>query len=82
MTALAVLRQRPLHIGEQGPDIVITQADVDTYHNFVAGDGSVVGVAAAGVGVTLLPSSALGMVSSSAPSSWLRSGAGTSQIAI
>ncbi|MGH7241749.1 MAG: D-alanyl-D-alanine carboxypeptidase, partial [Candidatus Saccharimonadales bacterium] len=24
MTALAVLRQRPLHIGEQGPDIIIT----------------------------------------------------------
>lgn len=45
MTAVAVLRQRPLRIGEQGPDIVITQADVDSYHNFVAGDGSVVGVA-------------------------------------
>lgn len=45
MTALAVLRQRPLHVGEQGPDIVITQADVDNYHDFVAGDGSVVGVA-------------------------------------
>jgi D-alanyl-D-alanine carboxypeptidase (penicillin-binding protein 5/6) len=45
MTAVAVLRQRPLHIGEQGPDIVITQEDVDSYHSFVAGDGSVVGVA-------------------------------------
>lgn len=45
MTAVAVLRQRPLHIGEQGPDIVITQADVDSYHGFVTGDGSVVGVA-------------------------------------
>lgn len=45
MTAVAVLRQRPLHIGEQGPDIVIAQADVDSYHTFVAGDGSVVGVA-------------------------------------
>lgn len=45
MTALAVLRQRPLAVGEQGPDIIITQADVDSYHNFVAGDGSVVGVA-------------------------------------
>jgi D-alanyl-D-alanine carboxypeptidase (penicillin-binding protein 5/6) len=45
MTAVAVLRQRPLHVGEQGPDIVITQEDVDSYHDFVAGDGSVVGVA-------------------------------------
>lgn len=45
MTAMAVLRQKPLHVGEQGPDIVISQEDVDSYHNFVAGDGSVVGVA-------------------------------------
>ncbi|HWT56154.1 MAG TPA: hypothetical protein VN031_03955 [Candidatus Microsaccharimonas sp.] len=45
MTALAVLRQRPLHVGEQGPDIVITQDDIDTYRNFVASDGSVVGIA-------------------------------------
>lgn len=45
MLAVAVLRQRPLRVGEQGPDIVITQADVDSYHSFVAGDGSVVGVA-------------------------------------
>ncbi len=45
MTALAVLRQQPLRVGDQGPDIVITQTDVDSYRNFVAGDGSVVGVA-------------------------------------
>jgi D-alanyl-D-alanine carboxypeptidase (penicillin-binding protein 5/6) len=45
MTALAVLRQRPLQVGEQGPEITITQADVDSYRNFVANDGSVVGVA-------------------------------------
>jgi D-alanyl-D-alanine carboxypeptidase (penicillin-binding protein 5/6) len=45
MTALAVLRQRPLQVGEQGPDIVINQTDVDSYHDFVAGDGSVAGVA-------------------------------------
>jgi D-alanyl-D-alanine carboxypeptidase (penicillin-binding protein 5/6) len=45
VTALAVLRQRPLQVGEQGPDIVLTQADIDSYNSFVAKEGSVVGVA-------------------------------------
>lgn len=45
ITALAVLRQRPLSLGQQGPLITITQADVDSYNTFVAKDGSVVGVA-------------------------------------
>lgn len=45
MTAVAVLRQRPLQLNQQGPTITLTQADVDSYNNFVARDGSVVGVA-------------------------------------
>lgn len=45
ITALVVLRQRPLHPGQQGPTITLTQADVDSYREFVAKDGSVVGVA-------------------------------------
>jgi D-alanyl-D-alanine carboxypeptidase (penicillin-binding protein 5/6) len=45
ITAMAVLRQHPLQVGEQGPDIVLSQADVDSYTSFVAKDGSVVGVA-------------------------------------
>jgi D-alanyl-D-alanine carboxypeptidase (penicillin-binding protein 5/6) len=45
ITAMAVLRQRPLQVGEQGPDIVLTQADVDSYNSYVAKGGSVVGVA-------------------------------------
>lgn len=44
MTALAVLRQRPLQLNQQGPTITITQADVDSYNSFVARDGSVVPV--------------------------------------
>lgn len=44
MTALAVLHQKPLNVGEQGPVISITQADVDSYNKYVAEDGSVVKV--------------------------------------
>lgn len=40
MTALAVLKQKPLKLGEQGPIITITQDDVDEYHRTVAMDGS------------------------------------------
>jgi D-alanyl-D-alanine carboxypeptidase (penicillin-binding protein 5/6) len=40
MTALAVLKQKPLKVGEQGPAITITQADVDEYNRTVAMDGS------------------------------------------
>lgn len=45
MTALAVLNQHPLAVGEQGPIITITQADVDEYARTVAMDGSNVPVA-------------------------------------
>lgn len=40
MTALAVLKQRPLKVGEQGPTITITQDDVDEYYRTIAMDGS------------------------------------------
>lgn len=40
MTALAVLKQRPLKVGERGPIITITQDDVDEYHRTIAMDGS------------------------------------------
>jgi D-alanyl-D-alanine carboxypeptidase (penicillin-binding protein 5/6) len=41
MTALAVLRQHPLSLGEQGPVLAMTQADVDSYNAYIAEDGSV-----------------------------------------
>jgi D-alanyl-D-alanine carboxypeptidase (penicillin-binding protein 5/6) len=41
MTALAVLDKKPLAVGETGPMIPITQADVDIYNAYVAKDGSV-----------------------------------------
>lgn len=40
MTALAVLKQRPLKVGEQGPVITIDQDDVDEYYRTIAMDGS------------------------------------------
>ncbi len=40
MTALAVLKQHPLQLGEQGPIITITQDDVDYYGKVVSEDGS------------------------------------------
>ena len=45
MTALAVLKQRPLAVGEQGPIITIIQSDVDEYARTIAMDGSNVAVA-------------------------------------
>src|SRR6202008_3154510 len=40
MTALAVLKQRPLKVGEQGPIITITEDDVNYYNRVVSQDGS------------------------------------------
>ena len=40
MTALAVLKQRPLQKGEKGPTITITQEDMDYYQKVVSEDGS------------------------------------------
>ena len=44
ITALAVLKQRPLQPGESGPTLVLTQADVDSYFKYISMQGSVVGV--------------------------------------
>lgn len=44
MTALAVLRQKPLGINQAGPVITLTDADVDLYNQYVSKDGSVVRV--------------------------------------
>lgn len=44
LTALAVLRQKPLTSGETGPFITITQEDIDSYRSFIARDGSVVAI--------------------------------------
>ncbi len=47
MTALAILRTKPLAAGQAAsPIITLTQADVDIYNSFVAKDGSVALVAA------------------------------------
>lgn len=46
MVALAVLKQHPLHVGQQGPTLTMTQADVDSYNAYVAKDGSVAKVTA------------------------------------
>lgn len=40
MTALAVLKQKPLKPGEQGPIITITQEDVNYYEKVISEDGS------------------------------------------
>ena len=45
VTALAVLQKKPLAIGETGPKITMTQADVDMYNQYFAKDGSVAKVA-------------------------------------
>ncbi len=45
MTALAVLKIHPLALGEQGPTLTLTQADVDSFNAYVAEDGSVAKVA-------------------------------------
>ena len=44
LTALSVLKQHPLNVGEQGPTLTLTQDDVDSYNKYVAEDGSVVHV--------------------------------------
>lgn len=46
ITALSVLRQKPLNVGQQGPTITLTEADVQSYRNYLAQDGSVTLVAA------------------------------------
>lgn len=46
ITALMVLKKRPLATGQTGPAITITEADVDSYRAYVAGDGTVLPVEA------------------------------------
>lgn len=46
ITVLSVLRQRPLTLGQQGPAITLTPADVAIYNSYAAGQGSVVPVKA------------------------------------
>lgn len=41
ITALAVLKQKPLALGEQGPTITFDSTDVSYYQSFIAQDGSV-----------------------------------------
>jgi D-alanyl-D-alanine carboxypeptidase (penicillin-binding protein 5/6) len=43
-TALMVLKKRPIKLGETGPIINITEADVQSYRDYLAGDGSVIPV--------------------------------------
>jgi D-alanyl-D-alanine carboxypeptidase (penicillin-binding protein 5/6) len=40
MTALAILKQKPLKVGEQGPTITITAEDVSYYEKVISEDGS------------------------------------------
>jgi D-alanyl-D-alanine carboxypeptidase (penicillin-binding protein 5/6) len=46
ITALTVLGEKPLALGQQGPTITITPADVAIYNNYVSEDGSLVQVQA------------------------------------
>lgn len=46
MTALSILKEKPLNLGQQGPTITLGQADVDLYNEYIAKDGSVALVAA------------------------------------
>jgi len=46
ITALAVLHQKPLALGQTGPAITLTTADVALYNSYAARDGSVVPVVA------------------------------------
>lgn len=41
ITALTVLKTKPLKVGEKGPQILITQNDVDIYNQYFAKNGSV-----------------------------------------
>lgn len=45
ITVLSVLKQKPLAQNGQGPTLTMTQADVDSYWNYVNQDGSVAKVA-------------------------------------
>jgi D-alanyl-D-alanine carboxypeptidase (penicillin-binding protein 5/6) len=44
MTALAVLRQKPLEVGQPGPMITLSDTDVESYNEYISKDGSVVKV--------------------------------------
>lgn len=46
ITALTVLQQKPLKLGEQGPTIPLTAADVALYNKYATQDGSLVKVQA------------------------------------
>jgi D-alanyl-D-alanine carboxypeptidase (penicillin-binding protein 5/6) len=46
ITALTVLQDKPLNIGNQGPGITLSASDVNIYNQYVAEDGSVVQVQA------------------------------------
>lgn len=46
MTALAIMRAKPLQLGQAGPTITLTAADVQLYNNYISNDGSVVKVVA------------------------------------
>ncbi len=46
ITALTVLRAKPIAVGTQGPVITLTAADVALYNSYVAQEGSVVSVSA------------------------------------
>lgn len=46
ITALAVLRQKPIPAGGQGPTLTLTQADVDLFNSYYNQNGSVTNVAA------------------------------------
>jgi D-alanyl-D-alanine carboxypeptidase (penicillin-binding protein 5/6) len=46
ITALAVLQQKPLATGSQGPTLTLTQADVDSFNSYYSQNGSVTNVAA------------------------------------
>jgi serine-type D-Ala-D-Ala carboxypeptidase (penicillin-binding protein 5/6) len=46
MTALAVLRKKPLNLKQQGPVITLTSLDVALYNEYISKDGSVVRVEA------------------------------------
>lgn len=43
--ALAVLKEKPLQVGEQGPSLIMTQTDIDLYKSNLAQNGSVVPIA-------------------------------------
>ncbi len=44
ITALAILKQKPLAPGEQGPMLTLDQVDIDSFSDYIRKDGSVVPV--------------------------------------